>query len=220
MMGLVCPNCGTKIEKPLRIKEERLLIVEGRDEEEFFGALLEKLKINEIQVLGIGGKSLLKDRLKALKIDSHWKKVSSLGIMRDADQNPEGAFQSVCSALKNAGLPVPKKVMEPTNRNIKPVICAMIIPSYSRPGALESLCLDAAKDEPAMTCVEEYFVCLKRQGVANVKSVNLHKARARVYLASKEEPDLSIGIAAKKGYWPLDSSVFDEVKRFIELIKR
>jgi|GEM_PF-1950074 len=118
MMGLVCPNCGTKIEKPLRIKEERLLIVEGRDEEEFFSALLEKLKINEIQVLGIGGKSLLKDRLKALKIDSQWKKVSSLGIMRDADQNPEGAFQSVCSALKNAGLPVPKKVMEPTNRNI------------------------------------------------------------------------------------------------------
>ena len=48
----------------------KVLIVEGRDEELFFTAALKKhLSISDIQVLPIGGKTLLTGSLKALKND-------------------------------------------------------------------------------------------------------------------------------------------------------
>lgn len=38
---IVCPDCGKEIgAKILKIEKDKLLIVEGRDEEEFFNALL------------------------------------------------------------------------------------------------------------------------------------------------------------------------------------
>ena len=211
-----CPECNAVIEEKLVVRKERLLIAEGKDDEQFFNAMLRQLGLDEIQVLGIGGKTRLEGQLKALKLDPAWRQVSSIGIVRDADDDPDAAFRSVCSALKGAKLPVPSKALAPMVG--PPTVQVMIIPSLRKEGALEDLCLESSADDPAMPCVEQYFECLAERGAPGPKERSLSKAKTRVFLTSKEDPTLPLGIAAQRGYWPLDSDVFDDVKRFIASI--
>jgi hypothetical protein len=69
-------------------------------------------------------------------------------------------------------------------------------------------------DDPAMICVDQYFDCLDQQLVD--KPQKLSKAKVRVFLSSREDPTLPLGISAKKGYWPLDSDAFADVRRFLK----
>jgi len=210
---IVCPNCNERIENPLIIKKEKFLIVEGRDDEEFFGTYLEKLKIIDVQVAGIGGKTRIRAILKALRTDPLFNRVTSLGIIRDADDNYDAAFQSIQNGLKDAGLPIPRNALIQTKTS--PKVTVMILPSKGLSGALEDICLESVKDNPAMLCVDDYFKCLEAKGVYKSKE-HLAKAKVRVFLSSCKDPTLSLGIAAKKGVWPLDSVLFKGIKEFLQ----
>ncbi len=130
---IICPRCNERIEEKLKIEKKKLLIVEGRDEEELFGSMLIKLGIDDIQVAGIGGKEKLRPNLKALKeTDPYFPTVICLGIVRDADAgggDARGAFLSVQGALKNAGLPYPKKPMHQTIKGF-PKVSVLILPRW------------------------------------------------------------------------------------------
>jgi hypothetical protein len=39
--------------------------------------------------------------------------------------------------------------------------------------------------------------------------------RAHALLSSRYKPDLDLGIAAQRGYWPLEHEVFAPVKQFL-----
>jgi hypothetical protein len=213
--GVICPQCNFKIDDiPLRILKPKLLIVEGRDDECFFCALIEHLGIGDIQVAGIGGKDKIRINLKGLTKDPDFPKVGSLGIVRDADTDPVAAFQSVRDSLKASGLPSPRKPLSPIKG--PPKVNVMIIPSHKRQGALEDLCLEAITDNPAMPCVDQYFDCLGRQNVDSPK--NLSKARVRVFLSSREDPTLPLGISAQKGCWPLNNKAFATIRKFLQSV--
>jgi hypothetical protein len=211
---IICPRCNERIEEKLKIEKQKLLIVEGRDEEEFFGAVLEKLEIKDVQVVGVGGKTQIKPRLKALKItDPLFNRVTSLGVIRDADDSSNNTFISVQDALKAADLPCPKKPLVPTKAS--PKVTVMILPPGASRGALEDICLGSVKDDPAISCVDDYFTCLDTKDISKpIKGFS--KAKARVFLSSREDPTLTVGIAAKKGYWPFDSTGFDSVQKFLK----
>jgi hypothetical protein len=212
---VICPHCNATIENvQLKIARPKLLIVEGSDEENFFGALLKHLEITDVQVAGIGGKSRIRPRLKALVNDADFIQIVSLGIIRDADVDPKTAFQSIRDALKNTGLPFPTKPL----RFVKgpPKVGVMILPAPDKKGALEELCLQAIKDDPAMSCVGQYFKCLEDQGVKTPKKGKLSKAKTRVFLASREEPTLAVGTAALRGYWPFGHKMFSSVRNFLK----
>jgi hypothetical protein len=49
---------------PAPINKEKILLVEGKDEEYLFIELLEDLHINDIQVIPIGGKDKFSDNIK------------------------------------------------------------------------------------------------------------------------------------------------------------
>ena len=152
--------------------------------------------------------------LRGLIKDPDFAKVGSLGIVRDADANPAAAFQSVRESLKACRLPSPKKPLDPAKG--VPKVTVMIIPSLKQQGALEDLCLEAIAEDPALICVEQYFACLSQQKVDQTKS--LSKAKVRVFLASREDPTLPLGISAQKGYWPIDSNAFSTVKSFLKFL--
>jgi hypothetical protein len=97
------------------VSKQKPLIVEGRDEENFFTAALNHLAIADIQILGIGGKTNLASNLKALMNDIAFPTVTCLAIVRDADITATGsqttaatgAFQSVRAALTARELDCP-----------------------------------------------------------------------------------------------------------------
>lgn len=199
----------------LEIKQERLLVVEGRDEQLFFEALLKHISLSNIQIVPIGGKGNLRNNLLLLKISPNFQNVRAIGIVRDCDNQRTSAFQSVCDTLKKAELPVPQSATQFSRGNPRTVIMIMPPEPIGTDHMLEDLCLTAIADDPAYSCVKQYFECLTGQGI-NHSKVAIAKAWLHVFLASKPKPDLRLGEAAQNGYWPWDSPVFDSVKTFLQ----
>ena len=211
--------------KKIEVISPYLLIVEGKDEELFFEALMKNLGLTDIQILPIGGKTKLKENLRHLvnKVPD-FDMVTSLGIVRDADDDPKAAFQSVSDALKKVKLPVPVSPLIPSigpnPRNLKYHIKVnvFIMPDENSLGDLEELCLRAVKTDPAMKCVVQYFYCLQHQGLSLPKQMS--KAKVHVFLASRAEPDKRLGEAAKAGYWPWNHNAFEKIKNFLFELKK
>ncbi len=134
-----------------------------------------------------------------------------MGVVRDADLSPEEAFTSVCDALRNAGLPVPRACLEPCGKELR--VAVMVLPSADAPGTLEDLCLRSVEDDPAMPCVEKYFDCLRQCGSDPQSDVS--RKKANVFIASRSGSAELPGQAAQAGMWPWRSDAFNEVRQFL-----
>lgn len=110
---------------PIKIERPRLLVVEGKEDELFFEALVEHLSLRDFQIYSAGGKERLRNNLIALAKTPGFSEVVSLGVVRDADENPNAAFQSVRDALKAAGLPTPKRPSQHVGE--KPRVAVLIL---------------------------------------------------------------------------------------------
>jgi hypothetical protein len=165
-----------------QVEFPKLLLVEGRDEEEFFASLLTYLDISDVAVWAIQGKSRLSSRLKALVSAPHTVPIVSVGIVQDADNDPAAAFQSICTALDAADLPVPEAPLQP--HGVDPRITVMIVPDAATPGMLEDVCLASVGDDPATECVDAFFRCLQERMPAMPQ--NQAKARLRAFLSARE----------------------------------
>jgi hypothetical protein len=198
----------------VEVTKPHVLVVEGREEELFFGALLKYLELQNVQVLPIGGKTNLRENLKALIQSSGFLYVTSLGIVRDANTDPDAAFQSVRDALQAVNLPAPERSLVPAGDS--PRVTVMILPEEGTPGMLEDLCLKAVLPDPAMLCIEQYLQCLQQQSLSLPHNVS--KAKVQAFLASRPEAGKRLGEAAQAGYWPWDDATFEQVKNFLQQI--
>ena len=191
--------------------ERRQLLVEGREEVLFFGAFLRELEINEVQIRNCGGKDNLGPMLLEIAESPEFHSLQSIGIVRDADTNVAGAFQSVQSALRNAGLQFPRRLLLPTSNT--PKISVFIMPDNANNGALEQLCLTVLADDVAMPCVEEFLQCVNVHAPAQPQ--DQAKARIHAFLASREDPELRLGEAAQRGYIPWNHPAFADLAQFL-----
>lgn len=200
--------------KPVRIESPVQLLVEGNDQRNFFEAFIDHLSLENVQVQDFGGVSELRGFLRALvdAPDFH-STVQSVGIVRDAETSATGAFQSVRSSLENAGLPVPDSPEKRTGTS--PAVTALILPDENRQGMLETLLCESFAATPVDQCIEVFFECVEQFGHVPRQP---DKVRAHVYLTTKPDPHLSVGVAAKKGYWDLRHNVFSRVRDFLRMI--
>ena len=166
------------------ITKPKLLLVEGKDEVELFEKLLTDLGLVDVDIRDIMGKTKYRKNIEALPRLSGFGEVTSVGIVTDADKQPKGTFDSVCDALGAAGLPKPTAPLQPVGD--APQVMVMILPDGETPGMLEDLCLESVADDPAMSCVEEYFRCLEGRLEAGALPGNPSKARVRAFLAAME----------------------------------
>lgn len=203
-------------ESKLFVKEEKpvLLIVEGKEDELFFKALIGYLKLDNIQVSAVGGKVQMPDNVRVLKNEQKFlDNVLSLGIVRDADMSTDSTFQSICSLLERANLPVPRRLLQPSSGSISvgnPRVSIMIVPVGESFGMLEDICLQSVADDDVIPCVNKYFDCMPKKHESHV----IPKAKLQVYLAAKK-PELRLGEAAKAGYWNWEHPVFGPMKDFL-----
>lgn len=206
--------------EPKQITQPKLLVVEGKEDELLFDALIRHLKLYDIQILAIGGKQELRKHLRAMVTTPGFNQVVSLAVVRDADHDPHAAFQSIQNALQGAHLPVPDCPLLPVAKLLasgqKLQVVAMIVPGANRTGMLEDICLDAVAQDPAMRCLDQYFECLKTTHIP--LPGNTSKAKIQAFLASRPEPGKRLGEAAQADYFPWEHQAFDEVKRFVQLI--
>lgn len=198
--------------QPRLIDQTKQLLVEGRDAVVFFTAFIAHLGLSGIQLQNFGGITELRGFLNALTLSPGFQeKVTSIGIIRDAETNPLAAFQSVCGALSNAKLPVPPIPELVTGTT--PSVNVLILPDAQRAGMLETLCLDSLAGDAAVVCVEQYFSCLQQQ-LGSLPN-NLAKARLHAWLASRPKSGLLLGEAASAGYFDWAAQSFNHVKQFL-----
>lgn len=179
-----------------KIEKNKLLLVEGKDEETFFKVLLQEHEINDVQIIPTAGRDQLNNSyLMALQETSGFDELISLAIIQDADENADTRFQSICDHLRNSHLNFPDQVSTFTSQGQNLRIGIFIIPDGKNKGMLESLCLSTViKDNETMTrCFNDFTDCLKPiSGLNNgfPKPKNIHKAHLRAFLSTMERTHL------------------------------
>jgi len=201
--------------RPKEINSRIQLLVEGNDQRNFFEAFIEHLSLADIQVQNFGGVNELRDFLLALVSAPGFREtVQGVGIVRDAEASAEGAFQSVRSSLRNAGLSVPNR---PEDRaGSSPAVTVLILPGNDRPGMLETLLNETFANTPEEACINAFFDCV--EAIPTVSITNPDKARAYAYLTTKPNPHHSVGMAAKQRHWNLNHPVFDQLRQFLRAL--
>ena len=94
----------------LNLFSGKLLLVEGKDEVSLFSALIRRCigDNSGIQVISVGGKDQFPRKLRAIGTKARARSLlSSIGVVRDADDDPQAAFESVRAQLHRAGYEPP-----------------------------------------------------------------------------------------------------------------
>ena len=199
---------------PARIEEPIQLLVEGKDQLNFFEVLLRHLSLkNGIQIQDFGGVTELRSFLVALVDSPNFETVVGIGVARDAENSAAAARQSVEGSLRRAGLPTPADA----GVGRAPSVHVLILPDDAQAGMIETLLYRSVADQPVNRCIEEFFDCVG--ALPDIDIRNPHKARAQAYLATQPSPGVSVGVAAQKGYWPLDHEAFAGVCDFLRALQ-
>ena len=200
---------------PVKVTGPRLLVVEGWNDRAFYYALMDHLGMEKPQILTTEGRTPMASFLGDLPADAAGfrKVVGSMGVIADADNSPQAAFASLCGGLRQGGLAVPERPGEWAGE--RPRVGVFLQPRQGQAGMLETLLNEAVMTDEAFACIDPFLECVRG---LRAPPKNLTKARAQAYLASREEPGLSIGVAAQKGYWNFEHPAYAEVKAFLKTL--
>lgn len=191
----------------------KLVVVEGKDEVNVYSALKAHLGLVDIEIRSFEGVNSLREYLKALTQVSGFDQVVSLGIIRDAERSRQEALQSIRDSLASVGLPFPASCLEPAEG--MPRVIVLVNPHGRETGSLDDVCLDAVGSHPALECVERYIQCL---GERDLTPGNQAKARVHAFISSKQRPEVSLGVAVKRGYFPLDHRAFAPARQLLQML--
>lgn len=205
----------TEAKQPKRkIRSDRLLLVEGRDEENLFNALIGQCfdAEPEIQVIAAGGRDKFPANLAAIHRAALARPaLRAIGVVRDADENADAAFQSVCDHLRNVGYQPPP--VHAGFSDAEPSIGVFIVPDGEAPGAVETLCRRSRAGDDVAGCVDEYLRCLAEHEA--MRSTNVDKTFAHAYLAAMDDPVARVGEGALQGVWDFGAPAFSELSGFL-----
>ena len=199
----------------LTLEEDILLLVEGRDEVGLFNGLIKNClqgNRSQIQVLDAGGKEKFKDNIETIRtLALKRPTLRSIGVIRDADDNANGSFDSVCDSFRSAGYEPPTAHAKFSDAT--PAIGVFIVPDGSQSGAIETLCRRSVEGEDAAKCVDEYMECLTTHNA--LQSKNADKTFTHAYLAAMRYPVARVGEGAQQGVWDFQSPAFDALSQFV-----
>jgi hypothetical protein len=99
---------GDTLMQPIQFP--KVLAVEGKDELNFFQAVLKDMVINEVDIFDVGGKDKFKTHIEALTKMVGFDQVITLAIIRDAENDAKATFDSMCYVLTQNGLSIPATV--------------------------------------------------------------------------------------------------------------
>jgi hypothetical protein len=171
--------------KKMEISLPKMLLVEGQDEGHLFAKLLEHLSLaDQIHVASFDGIKKLTTALRTLIMNTGHERLNALGVVRDAELDADGAFQSVCHSLHEAGLPVPNAPLNMVRGDVG--VGVAILPVGKPCGKLEDVCLESVADDPAMPCVEDFFRCVEAALPPTIRTTDPSKTRVRYFLTSRE----------------------------------
>ena len=202
--------------KKKEIESSSLLMVEGKDECNFFKALFVVLGIDHVQIEDMGGKDRFDAAIRAFSKMQGFDDIVNIGFVRDAENTPaSAAFMSVCGSLQHIDLQPPATIGKVERIHDKKS-GIFIMPNNNNQGMLETVCLASIQQN---TLYKDYILPytdhLTTNVYANNSQFNRAKSEVQIYLASKVPLVNSLGLGAVNGYWDFNHPAFDEIKQFL-----
>ena len=206
----------------IEIRSDLLLVHEGKADLHVLRELRSRLLIGGYQSLPLNGQSNRRRYLKALALSPHFKTpvpdfdhpVRALAVVLDAETNAMGTFNGIRDALLNAGLPTPDAPGGIAEGPLR--VGVFLVPDNASPGMIETLCLRSVQDDPAWACLDDFFACVVNCG--GTLPVNMDKAKAQAFLATRPTPNLPVGLAAEEGYWNFEHQAFAPLAAFLRTL--
>ena len=196
---------------------EKLLIVEGTDDQFFFDQLLHEIGADpkKFGIVQIEGKGNLSNELGSLLKSASFTNgtIKKFSVILDADEHPADTIRTVQQVLRDQGLPVPAVARFQSNGAIE--VGLLIIPSDNGPGNLETLCLKLLKDENKYKSVRKFFNVVSKK-----YKINDHKDKRliQIYLALCKELCRGAGQGFKQGYIPYKRVALRGILDFLNLL--
>jgi hypothetical protein len=208
---------------PINIEKTSILLVEGKDEVNFFDMLLKFLDIPNVQCIGVDGVDNFGNGFVTLSKQEKFRDVDKIAFIRDADnKQAKSALDSLKSSVQSADVHFNINDISLANNNIKDindVRCGVyIMPDNQNSGMLEDLCIKYMKTDSICHCVEEYISCVRNNGGKNGEKFefkNKSKSIIFSYLSTKLADSPSIGRAAQKNVFDFNNKCFYGIKNFL-----
>ncbi len=205
-----CSGTGYALTGKHEFSKQKLLLVEGRDDERFFFALLKNKNINDIHIEIYEGKKNLPATLKSLHVRPGFNNLTSIAIIRDADDKiGQIVFEEIVNVLKKTSLSIPMSFAEFSHGT--PKVGIFVIPGKDKNGELEDFLLESITTNSEMRCVDSFINCIR-----NMKAIKKSaKFRLYAWISSQEPPGLKLGQAADIGLFDFSHTSFSELTNFI-----
>jgi hypothetical protein len=207
-----------------------LLVVEGKE-----GGLLYEMICrfagvdDKIELRSVNGNDATAFR-KAIKplvaVGFH---LQTVAIIRDAEEHPVRAWQSVCSAFTQAGLPVPARSGVLSTHSSTLQTAALIVPAAHQKGSMETLCWLSLVGQPLADCVEDFLTCAWNADKTSKPTTQAltDKARIRALLAvgasipRPVKPDKRfIEVIKENKFWDWSHQAFTPIVDFVKAVAR
>jgi hypothetical protein len=184
------------------VADKLVLLVEGKDDEHVFYALLNYHGIPRIYC--IKNKQGISNLLSTLDVELLASELEKLGIIVDADVDIATRWQSLKDILRNSGYTQIPNLPQADGTIITeeghPVVGIWIMPDNSVPGMLEHFVQFLVP--PGDTLWDKAIRCI--DGIPNsdrfFPTQHLIKAQLHTWLAWQEEPGSPIGLAIVRRY--------------------
>ncbi len=184
------------------------LLVEGKDQQNFFESFIKHLSLENIQIQNFGGVDELPNFLKQFVKARGFSSITCIGIIRDAENKSAVAVrESILSALRNTDPPIDDGLVK-----------IFVLPDNIDKGMLETLLCKTFVDTDENTCIDSFLKCVDKIPGKSIKRYD--KARTHAFLATQEHPHVSVGVAAQKGYWSFDHEVFTDIGLFLKDLRK
>jgi hypothetical protein len=201
--------------KRISIEKSKVVLCEGLEETLFFPRMFAAVNrldlVNNIQLLTYDGKTKLSSFITngLIKMPGY-DLITSLGIMMDADGEPEGvqpSFESIKNSMGLLPFPIPNNPGEVAlNNNLKSTI--WILPDNRSRGEFEDVCINALTNHPMFQCLEPLKQCIQTKGCAIPRSA---KAPLYTILAWKEPCGRRLGEIGNDFIRSWDLSAFNDL---------
>lgn len=195
------------------IKKEKVIVVEGKDDETFFNKLLDKLNILDVQIIGMEGKNNFKKGFEYIQDLPGFNVVKRLAIILDADKNYQSTKQSVIANTSKA-LKVSKDPLIFSSSN--PSVAYFIMPNNKDKGMLETLCIASQKNSPEIKQVDKFISEVDSDNMIKEKPKNKDKAKAQAYLSIMPKIACGMAYGIVKNYWNLEHPDFQKLINFLK----
>ena len=209
------PVDAARQRRGIELVSDRLLLVEGKDEVNLFEALIRRSLVDgpDIQVIDVGGKDKnFRRNLMAIRTAAPLRPtLRAIGVVRDADDDAGGAFESVHDSIRDVGYVPPASHGQFSDA--LPAVGVFIVPDGTEQGAIETICRRSVGTDETAKCVDGYLKCLADHDA--MYSRNPDKSFAHAYLAAMKDPMARVGEGASQGVWNFASPAFAELSGFL-----